>query len=72
MTYREDHESPAPNSPHAMVGGQVSQSALVPQTNGQAPAVIYSSSQSAIPVTDVLRGGMDANFWIEVLRLCFG
>lgn len=77
MTYREDHESSAPNTPHAMVGSQHPQAALVPQTNGQAPAVIYSTAASA-PVTDVLRGGMDANSFVNCLRrrwllaLCMG
>ncbi len=68
MTYRDDHESPDPNSPHAMVGGQYSQSALVPQTNGQAPAVIYPANHAAAPTTDVLRGGMDANSFANSLR----
>src|SRR3989304_1516901 len=78
MTYREDHESPAPNSPHAMVGGQLPQSALVPQTNGQAPAVIYPSGYAATPVTDVLRGGVGASSVANCLRprgrlaLCMG
>lgn len=76
MTYREDHESPAPNSPHAMVGTQYSQS-LVPQTNGHAPAIIYPQT-SVAPATDVLRGGMDANSFANCLRrrwllaLCMG
>lgn len=76
MTYREDQESPAPNTPHAMVGTQYSQ-ALVPQTNGHAPAIIYPST-SSLPATDVLRGGMDANSFANCLRrrwllaLCMG
>lgn len=76
MTYREDQESPAPNSPHAMVGAQYSQ-ALVPQTNGHAPAIIYPQA-AALPATDVLRGGMDANSFANCLRrrwllaLCMG
>jgi capsular exopolysaccharide synthesis family protein len=76
MTYREDQESPAPNSPHAMVDAQHSQ-ALVPQTNGHAPAIIYPSTTAA-PATDVLRGGMDANSFVNSLRrrwllaLCMG
>ena len=78
MTYRDDHDSPAPNSPHAMVGGQPSQAALVPQSNGLAPSVIYPASQSMAPATDVLRGGMDADSFINCLRrrwllaLCMG
>jgi len=68
MTFRDDQESPAPNSPHAMVGGQYSQAALVPQTNGHAPAVIYSAGHAAPPMTDVLRGGMDANSFANCLR----
>ena len=69
MTYRDDQESPAPNSPHAMVGGQYSQAALVPQSNGHAPpAVIYSTAHNSAPVTDVLRGGMDANSFANCLR----
>ncbi|MEX2112928.1 MAG: polysaccharide biosynthesis tyrosine autokinase [Pirellulales bacterium] len=71
MTYRDDHESPAPNSPHAMVGGQYSQAALVPQTNGQPPAVIYPTNYNAGPATDVLRGGMDANSFANCLRRCW-
>lgn len=71
MTYRDDHESPAPNSPHAMVGGQYSQAALVPQTNGQPPAVIYPTNYNAAPATDVLRGGMDANSFANCLRRCW-
>lgn len=78
MTYRDDQESPAPNSPHAMVGGQQPQAALVAQTNGHAPAVIFSTAQNTAPVTDVLRGGMDANSFGNALRrrwllaLCMG
>src|SRR3989304_2081173 len=68
MTFRDDQESPAPNSPHAMVGGQYPQAALVPQTNGHAPAVIYSAGHAAPPMTDVLRGGMDANSFANCLR----
>jgi len=76
MTYREDQESPAPNSPHAMVGTQYSQ-ALVPQTNGHAPAIIYPQA-ATMSATDVLRGGMDANSFANSLRrrwllaLCMG
>ena len=50
----------------------------MPQTNGHAPAVIYPTSQSAAPATDVLRGGMDANSFANCLRrrwllaLCMG
>ena len=78
MTYRDDQESPAPNSPHAMVGGQTSQAALVPHTNGVAPAMIYAAGHAAGPATDVLRGGMDANTFANCLRrrwllaLCMG
>ena len=78
MTYRDDHESPAPNSPHAMVGSQPAQAALVPHTNGLASSVIYPASHAAAPATDVLRGGMDANSFINCLRrrwllaLCMG
>ncbi len=78
MTYRDDQESTSPNSPHAMVEGQYSQSALVPQTNGHVPAVIYPAHQAVQPATDVLRGGMDANSFANCLRrrwllaLCMG
>lgn len=51
-----------------MVGGQYSQAALVPQTNGHAPAVIYSPSHAPMPAVDVLRGGMDANTFVNCLR----
>jgi succinoglycan biosynthesis transport protein ExoP len=67
MTYRDDHESPAPNSPHAMVGTPNQQSALVAQTNGHAPPMIYAN-QSTVPATDVLRGGMDASSFANCLR----
>lgn len=78
MTYRDHEQSSAQNPPHAMVGGQPTQSALVPQTNGHAPAIIYPTSQSTAPTTDVLRGGMDANSFMNCLRrrwilaLCMG
>src|SRR3990172_9549923 len=77
MTYRDDHESPAPNSPHAMIGGAATQSSLVPQTNGMPPAMIYPT-YSAPPATDVLRGSMDANSFVNCVRrrwllaLCMG
>jgi len=78
MTHRDDPESPGPNSPHAMVGGPTSQAALVPHTNGMAPAVIYPTSHAVAPATDVLRGGMDTNSFFNCLRrrwllaLCMG
>lgn len=61
-----------------MVGSQPAQAALVPHTNGMAPSVIYPASHAAAPATDVLRGGMDANSFINCLRrrwllaLCMG
>jgi polysaccharide biosynthesis transport protein len=78
MTYRDHEQSSAQNPPHSMVGSQPAQSALVPQTNGHAPAIIYPTAQSTAPVTDVLRGGMDANSLMNCLRrrwilaLCMG
>ena len=49
----------------------------MPQTNGHAPAIIYPQA-AAVPATDVLRGGMDANSFANCLRrrwllaLCMG
>ncbi len=68
MTYRDHEQSSAPNPPHAMVGGQPSQSSLVPQSNGAAPPIIYASNQAVQPTLDVLRGGMDANSFANCLR----
>jgi len=61
-----------------MVDSQPSQAALVPHTNGMAPSLIYPANQGAAPATDVLRGGMDANSFVNCLRrrwllaLCMG
>jgi succinoglycan biosynthesis transport protein ExoP len=66
MTHRDDEHAPAPNPSHAMVGTRA-QDALVPHTNGVAPAHIYQMAPAA-PTQDVLRGGMDANSFINCLR----
>jgi capsular exopolysaccharide synthesis family protein len=77
MTYRDDEQTPAPNSPHAMIGGSATQAALVPQSNGVPPAMIYPVP-TAPPAADVLRGGMDANSFLNCIRrrwllvLCMG
>lgn len=67
MTYRDDEHSPEEVSHHAMVGHQPTRDALVPQSNGVAPAALYPAVSTA-PVNDVLRGGMDADWMVNCLR----
>ena len=67
MTYRDDPQSPVPNPQHAMVGSPRTSDALVPHTNGMPPAALYPVSPMP-PAQDVLRGGMDANSFLNCLR----
>jgi capsular exopolysaccharide synthesis family protein len=78
--YRDDDPSQsAPDSKHAMIGGQHPTSdALVVHTNGAAtPALAYPAAPP-VAAPDVLRGGMDANTFLHALRrrwllaLCLG
>jgi capsular exopolysaccharide synthesis family protein len=67
MTYRDDDQSASPNPPHALIGGPQSHDALAVQTNGSPPAVMFPASL-APPSQDVLRGGMDVNWFLHCLR----
>jgi succinoglycan biosynthesis transport protein ExoP len=67
MTYRDDDQSTSPNPPHAMIGGPQTHDALVVSTNGAQQALMLPSN-SAPPTQDVLRGGMDVNWFFHCLR----
>jgi hypothetical protein len=67
MTYRDDDQSASMNPPHALIGGPPSHDALAVQSNGAPPAVMFPAS-SALPTQDVLRGGMDVNWFLHCLR----
>jgi polysaccharide biosynthesis transport protein len=67
MTYRDDDQSATPNPPHALIGGPNHHDALAVQSNGAPPAVMFPMSPS-MPTQDVLRGGMDVNWFIHCLR----
>jgi polysaccharide biosynthesis transport protein len=67
MTYRDDDQSTSPNPPHAMISGHQSHDALMVPTNGASSALAFPTS--ALPAgQDVLRGGMDANWFFHCLR----
>lgn len=67
MTYRDDDQSVSPNPPHAMVGGTQHHDALMVPTNGAATALALPTNPVA-PTQDVLRGGMDVNWFFHCLR----
>jgi polysaccharide biosynthesis transport protein len=67
MTYRDDEQSASMNPPHALIGGPQHHDALAVQTNGAPPAVMFPTN-STVPTQDVLRGGMDVNWFIHCLR----
>jgi succinoglycan biosynthesis transport protein ExoP len=67
MTYRDDDQSTSPNRPHAMIGGPQPHDALMVPTNGVPSAVTYPANFS-LPMQDVLRGGMDVNWFFHCLR----
>jgi polysaccharide biosynthesis transport protein len=76
MTQRDDQSS-FPERSQAMVGGTHPGDALVAQSNGMPAAMTYAASSPA-PVQDVLRGGMDVDWFFHSLRrrwvlaLCMG
>jgi len=76
MTSRGD-ESSFPEQSPAMIGGSHPGDALVAQSNGVPSAMTYAAP-SAAPTQDVLRGGMDVNWFLHSLRrrwilaLCLG
>ncbi|HEY2826864.1 MAG TPA: hypothetical protein VGJ04_04630, partial [Pirellulales bacterium] len=67
MAYRDDEQSASPNPPHALIGGPHNHDALTVQSNG-APSAMMISSNPALPTQDVLRGGMDVNWFVHCLR----
>jgi polysaccharide biosynthesis transport protein len=67
MTYRDDDQSTNPNPPHALIGGPQSHDALAVQSNGAPPAVMFPANP-VLPIQDVLRGGMDVNWFVHCLR----
>jgi succinoglycan biosynthesis transport protein ExoP len=77
MTYRDDDQSATPNPPHALIGGPHSHEALAVQSNGSPTAMMFPTGP-AFPTQDVLRGGMDVNWFVHCLRrrivlaLCMG
>ena len=68
MTYRDDEYSAAPNPPHAMIGAGHPRDALVVQSNNGALATPIYTSPNAMPTSDVLRGGMDVDSFVNCLR----
>jgi succinoglycan biosynthesis transport protein ExoP len=69
MTYRDDDQSTSPNPPHAMIGGPQPHDALMVPTNGQASQhALALPSNIASPAQDVLRGGMDVNWFFHCMR----
>jgi capsular exopolysaccharide synthesis family protein len=68
MMYRDEEHSGRPDTPHAMVGTtHPPGDALVVQSNGQATALAMPAVPS-MAAHNVLRGGMDANTFLNSLR----
>lgn len=72
-----DDQSSFPEHSQAMIGESHPSDALVAQSNGM-PAAMSYAAQPTVPAQDVLRGGMDVNWFFHSLRrrwllaLCLG